>query len=1314
MKTRISILSAALCAAFMTQGASADVPVFEEKILPILELNCVGCHGAMDPQAGLRMDGIAELSKGGANGPAVVPGKSGESPLYRLAAGLDTPKMPPDPLLPLSDEELELIKQWIDGGTPSIESPKGEVDTNGETEAAAPEPETVAPPEPETPPAPEPADTPEPEISDYIPAEPLALAPETIEGLEHSRIGSLAFDPKGKILAVGRLYITQLFEVGSDYATLKLIANLPGHSHLVRALDFSSGGSLLAAAGGRPGVGGEVVVWDVESLKEVARVNGHADNVYAVQFSPDGKTLATCAYDRLIKLWDAGSGEEIRTLKDHVDAVYDLAFSPDGSRLASAAGDRTVKIWDPASGKRLYTLSDAENELYTLAFHPSGRLIAAAGLDKMIRVWELGETIGVLKSSKFAHEGAILRLAYSEDGSVLYSAAEDKRIKGWNTETFLDEVVFEPQPDWVYGFDLTGLGGADAQWMAAGRYDGSLALYDARTGENLNAAIQNGAKSKQLSMAEENAVTVEETAAGDPDTAEEVQPAEPADEGDPFRVGVLAGTGTYPSWISSISPKAAARGETVEFAIHGKNLDGAEVIADGPGIEVVSVENEKLPMPKFTRSEFTTGTEIVDTGRPHKLTVKLAIGEDAPEGVRRVRVRTPLALTNAQSFMVEAVAAQGEKENNDTPADAQPVVFPGIAAGSMDQMGDVDCFAFEAAAGDELVFEALGRALGSGLNPVMELLGPDGTELASSLDFGDGDLLAHRFEAGGHYVIRITDEFLQAGGFYRLNATRRPLITRAFPLGVQRGESRDILIEGYNLGGQSRAEASIPADYASNEYSLRFENEAGSLVRPVKLAVSDHAPVYERGDNDSIQTAMAVEAPAAIHGYIYNSQTGRDEDYYRFEAKKGEPLIVDVAAERLGSPVDSVVEIFHADGRPVEIATVRCVAETFVTLSDRDARSAGIRLDSWKDLEINDYMMIGSEIIRISSLPDYPDEDVGFHNNSRFGWRYGYFGTTPGHHAVDTKAYKVQIHPPGQTFPPNGMPVYRLFAKNDDGGAPLHRKDSYFRFEPPEDGAYVVKIADARGRQGAENAYQLEIRRPAPDFRIYTDTDLVNIPKGGRHPVRVLADRLDGFDGEINVEIAGLPDGYKSTLGRILPGEESVSLLIEAEPGAESTGPDARFSVNAYAALDGKLVSRQSSIGALNVVNPPDIVAAQEPAEVVLAPGGTAKITVRAERHNGFEGRIPIGVSNLPHGVYVLDTGLNGILVNEDETERTFTVYAEPWVRDMAMPVFSVVNVETRSPLPNRNATNVSILRIDRSAGEIAGGVEFLQQKRKF
>ena len=77
--------------------------------------------------------------------------------------------------------------------------------------------------------------------------------------------------------------------------------------------------------------------------------------------------------------------------------------------------------------------------------------------------------------------------------------------------------------------------------------------------------------------------------------------------------------------------------------------------------------------------------------------------------------------------------------------------------------------------------------------------------------------------------------------------------------------------------------------------------------------------------------------------------------------------------------------------------------------------------------------------------------------------------------------YKVEIHPPGTTFPrrrraPRDVLTYR----NDDGG-PGFSKDSRLTFDPPADGTYLVRVEDVRGLGG--DAVRLSPGRPAPPAR---------------------------------------------------------------------------------------------------------------------------------------------------------------------------------------------------------------------------------------
>jgi WD40 repeat protein len=140
-----------------------------------------------------------------------------------------------------------------------------------------------------------------------------------------------------------------------------------------------------------------------------------------------------------------------------------------------------VKIWNVATGKRLYTLSDALDGLTSIAFSPSGDQVVAAGYDKTIYVWQLGADDGHLVQSLIADQDSLLALAWSPDGKTIVTASADGSIRFRNPKLDLVAVI-DKQPDWVEALDIS----PDGTWLAAGRYSGTLSLYDLKTYKDLS------------------------------------------------------------------------------------------------------------------------------------------------------------------------------------------------------------------------------------------------------------------------------------------------------------------------------------------------------------------------------------------------------------------------------------------------------------------------------------------------------------------------------------------------------------------------------------------------------------------------------------------------------------------------------------------------------------------------------------------------------------------------------------------------------------------------------------------------------------
>jgi mono/diheme cytochrome c family protein len=98
-----------------------EAVVYKDIVQPILEMRCVQCHNANKQKGGLRMDGLAMLTKGGEDGPVFVVGKGLESAMIKrcLLPENDDDHMPPKGKPQLSESQIALLTWWIDQGAPA-------------------------------------------------------------------------------------------------------------------------------------------------------------------------------------------------------------------------------------------------------------------------------------------------------------------------------------------------------------------------------------------------------------------------------------------------------------------------------------------------------------------------------------------------------------------------------------------------------------------------------------------------------------------------------------------------------------------------------------------------------------------------------------------------------------------------------------------------------------------------------------------------------------------------------------------------------------------------------------------------------------------------------------------------------------------------------------------------------------------------------------------------------------------------------------------------------------------------------------------
>jgi WD40 repeat protein len=402
---------------------------FESEVLPIFRTSCLACHNRTTTKGGLVLETPKTILAGGDDGPAVVPGKSGESALLRSAAHLEKPFMPPHDNKAkapnLTSEQLALVKLWIDQGA------KGEV--HAATIHWRPLP------------------------ASFTPAYAVALTPD------------------GQFAAIGRGNRLDVYELAKKVVLSPFLA---GHRDMVYSLAMSRDGQALAS-----GSFGEVKIW--RRAAPTSRFAVHVDAlITAMAASADGQRVAVATNDGKLQL-AGGDGKAIKMIAT-TQPVRAMRFSPDGGRLV-CAGRKKIEVRNAADGGilaevgtasevacaawvgaekvavggadgviRIYTVLSAAPAKLSLFKELAGNAGAVAAIDPLgagqlvcgsadgsIRMWDVEKGQAIRQVS---HGAAVTAVAGRGDGKAFASAGENGVVKLWDAEkgALIAEIKGEP------------------------------------------------------------------------------------------------------------------------------------------------------------------------------------------------------------------------------------------------------------------------------------------------------------------------------------------------------------------------------------------------------------------------------------------------------------------------------------------------------------------------------------------------------------------------------------------------------------------------------------------------------------------------------------------------------------------------------------------------------------------------------------------------------------------------------------------------------------------------------------------------------
>jgi hypothetical protein len=346
-------------------------------------------------------------------------------------------------------------------------------------------------------------------------------------------------------------------------------------------------------------------------------------------------------------------------------------------------------------------------------------------------------------------------------------------------------------------------------------------------------------------------------------------------------------------------------------------------------------------------------------------------------------------------------------------------------------------------------------------------------------------------------------------------------------------------------------------------------------------------------------------------------------------------------------------------------------------------------------MELNQFLYMQGEVVKLFLAPRGPDSEYNFYMSA--GRRRCYFDTSATAHALDEVCYIVEPLPPGSKFPSTGLPVIPLYYANDDDGLRQLGSDSRLHFTAPSDGDFLIRVSDVRGASGDRYIYRLTVREAKPDFNVVLEGVNPSIPSNVGRSFTVRADRIDGFEGEIKVDITNIPDGFVISNPLVIEaGHTSAQgTIFWRDQSAKDQPTNSKTKLTATAMLDGKPVTkpvndfpritRYTGHPGLQVAllpTPKEVApwvspttqpttkpttrpSEFKPHELTIAPGALIPAMLKINR-NGTTGPISFDVDNLPHGIIVADIGLNGVLIPDGQSERQIFLQCAPHVPDQS------------------------------------------------
>lgn len=689
--------------------------------------------------------------------------------------------------------------------------------------------------------------------------------------------------------------------------------------------------------------------------------------------------------------------------------------------------------------------------------------------------------------------------------------------------------------------------------------------------------------------------------------------------------------------LNSLSPAGGQSGSNVEVRFSGARFDAApEILFTEPGIQ-----------------------SRLESARTNQVRAILSLAPDCRLGEHQLRIRTAGGLTELRTFWVGSFTNIAEIETNNSIAQAQ-VIQSGVTINGACGGDDTDVFRIDAKKGDRISAEIEGIRLGRAMLDTRLTIRDAEKKVLASAD--DTSLLAQdpfvsiiAPNEGAYYVELHDSTYSGSGGAdYRLHIGANPRPSIVYPLGGKAGAATTFTFIGDAAGNFSQTNR-LPAA-ASEKYGLFAEQKNISAPSPNWIRVSDFENQLESETNDTRETATVYsgELPVAFNGIIGSKS---DVDWFKFTAKKGAALDVNVYARRLRSPLDSVLQITDAKGGSLAVNEDAAGADSVLKWN--------VPADGDYFVKVTDQFGNGGpdHVYRVEITPQQPAIALNIPQVARNDSQTRQYITVPRGNRFATMISAKRANAPGPIrFSVDGLPP-GVKLESETLPAALEQQPLVFVAAPdaPVGGRYVDLVAkpEETGKtalssyrhevefiSGPNNTFYYNTTEPqlyvavceeAP-FTIRIEEPKVPIVQYGALDLKIIAERRPGFDEPINVRMMWNPPGVSSQPDITIPkGTNTAVYQLNARADAQvnkwkiavlaSTGSDRNGSTFVSSALTPIVVAEPFVVGAMH--------------PVMVSPGQETNLVCKLDQKKPFEGKAKLRLLGLPEGITASDAEIS-------------------------------------------------------------------------